>query len=219
MELTTSSPLSVIALVSRVVTRVVDRITGDRSECPLFVAGATQLALRQHAIGSHVLYGKAAWIEVLEDHSVIWAGCLNDDRPYFWVETQFKEIVDLNAHVHTRKSEKLNPNIKAIYSPPLLWSSEIPAFYRYEAVGAAEIADLEEPHSRWWDRIQEEITQYCSPQNLVVAAGNEDIEFPNEPLIAPDRKLLDDTVLSFQQFDRALSVRGLPAPPHFHSSH
>ena len=91
-----STPLATIAQISRVVTKVVDRVTGDRFDVPLMVAAVTVQALQQHGIAARVMYGPAAWIEVMEDHSVIWAGCWGKSF-HFWAATDFGEIVDLNG--------------------------------------------------------------------------------------------------------------------------
>src|ERR1700722_10867248 len=96
------SSLPVIANVSRVVTMVVDRITGDRVDFPLMVAAATVEALKNFQIESRVMYGQAAWIEVLEDQSVVWAGCWGQNI-HFWVATQNGEIVDLNTSIAFKK--------------------------------------------------------------------------------------------------------------------
>lgn len=69
----TSTPLPIIAHVSRVAIRVSDLVTGDRSDYPLLVSFACARALGFFGIESHVLYGHAAWVEVLENHSVAWA--------------------------------------------------------------------------------------------------------------------------------------------------
>src|SRR5579863_6399083 len=90
-----STPIPVIAQVARAVTETVDRISGDRVEVPLLVAAACVEALKAFGIESRVMYGQAAWIEVLEDGSLIWAGCWGKNI-HFWVATQHGEIVDLN---------------------------------------------------------------------------------------------------------------------------
>lgn len=206
-----STPLSVIAHVSRIVTRVTDRVTGDRSDYSLLVAGACARALQHFGIESHVLYGHAAWIEVFEDQSVTWA-ISTASAPHFWVETQFHETVDLNASVaHKRKTKQSLP-LKPQYSPPILWSQEVPSFFRFHAEGAAEIAPSEERDVQWWNRIQEEVDRFCKGRSISELESAE-LDFPNEPMICPGRKLLDDTEKSFQHFDRALSIAGLPAAP------
>ena len=82
------TPFPVIANVSRIVTKVIDRLTGDRSDYPLMVAAATVEALKLHGIDSRIMYGEAAWVEILENHGVQWAGCWNGNI-YFWVGTAF----------------------------------------------------------------------------------------------------------------------------------
>src|SRR5690349_3458324 len=96
-----TTPLAVIANVSRVVTKVVDRITGDRVDFPLLVAAACVEALKRFGIESRVMYGQVAWVEIIEnngDQSVAWAGCWGENF-HFWVATQYGEVVDLNTSV------------------------------------------------------------------------------------------------------------------------
>src|SRR5688500_18023046 len=96
LQETAETPLEVIANVSRVVTAVVDRITGGRVDFPLLVAAACVEGLAGHGIESRIMYGQVAWTEVLEDYSIIWAGCWGKNI-HFWVATQFGEVVDLNT--------------------------------------------------------------------------------------------------------------------------
>jgi hypothetical protein len=205
---TGSTPIEVIANVTRVVTRVVDRITGDRSDYPLLVAAATVEALKQFGLESRVMYGHTAWIEVMEDHSVLWAGCWGKNL-HFWVGTAFGETVDLNTSVAFKKRAHDNPALKALYSPPMLWSREVPSFYRYNPEGVAELELTEGEDQRRFELVCREIAEKCGPKHVV--AG--DVDFPNEPILCPGRKLLDDTNETFKHFDRALAVRGIPQAP------
>jgi hypothetical protein len=208
-KLTESTPLPIIANVSRVVTRVVDRITGDRADYPLLVAAATVEALRKFGLESRIMYGQAAWVEVMEDHSLLWAGCWGQNL-HFWVGTAFSETVDLNTSVAFKKRAHDNPSLHALYSPPILWSREVPAFYRYLPEGVAELELTEEQDRRRFEVVCREVEEKCGPQ-YVAADGNHD--FPNEPILCPDRRLLDDTDGTFKHFDRAVSVRGVPQAP------
>jgi len=203
-----STPLEVIANVSRVVTKVTDRITGDRNDFPLLVAAACMEALKLHGISSQIMYGPVAWIEVLEDHSLVWAGCWGDYF-HFWVATEFGEVVDLNASVAHRKRAHQDPKVKPLYSPPMLWSLDVPTFYRYQPEGIAELELTEEADQKKFALVLEEVREKCGPKQI---AGQEP-EFPNEPILCPGRKLLDDSNGTFKQFDRALSVRGIPQAP------
>jgi hypothetical protein len=205
-----NTPLEIIANVSRVVTRVVDRITGDRADFPLLVASATVEALKAFDIEARVMYGQAAWIEVMEDHSVLWAGCWGENL-HFWVGTAFGETVDLNTSVAFKKRAHASPSLKAVHSPPMLWSREVPAFYRYQPEGVAELELTEEQDIKRFEQVCREIKDKCGPQH--VKAGDEDLDFVNEPILCPGRKLLDDTQSTFKHFDRALSVRGVPQAP------
>jgi hypothetical protein len=204
----TGTPLEIIANVSRVVTRVVDRLTGDRSDYPLLVAAATVEALKAYGLESRIMYGPAAWVEVMEDHSVLWAGCWGKNL-HFWVGTAFGETVDLNVSVAFKKRAHDNPQLKAAYSPPMLWAREVPLFYRYQPEGVAELELVEEQDVKRFEAVCREIAEKCGPKHM--SPGK--LDFPNEPILCPGRKLLDDTQESFKQFDRALSVRGLPQAP------
>ncbi len=208
-----NTPLAVIAQVSRVVCQVVDRITGDRNEVPLLVAVATSEALRLHGISSRVIYGQAAWCEILEDQSVVWAGCWGAFHT-FWVATEFGEVVDLNVSVSHRKSSE-DPNLPSpMYSPPMLWTHEWPKFYRYQPEGVAEIDLTESRDQNQLRLVLDEINAKCRPE-LLPASEESDLGFLNEPMICPGRKLLDDSKNSFRLYDRALSVKGIPDAPEF----
>lgn len=203
------TPLEVIATISRVITKSVDRITGDRSDYPLLVAYACVEALKNFGIESRIMYGQVAWIEILADHSPIWAGCWGENV-HFWVATQYGEVVDLNTSVAHRKRAHDRPEWKAQFSPPMIWSAEIPGFCRYIAEGVAEI-ELHDPKDQQrLDLVLKDVHTHCNPE---VLASLTEAEFPNEPILCPGRRLLDDSSGSFKQFDRALSVRGIPQSP------
>ena len=206
-----STPLSVIAQVSRVVTKVVDRVAGDRSDVPLMVAASVVEALKLHQISSRVMYGPAAWVEVMEDHSVLWAGCWGKSF-HFWAATDFGEVIDLNVSVAHRKTSHDRPEVKPILSPPMLWSIEVPSFYRYQPEGVAELELLDEKDVRQFEQVLAEIREKCRPELLSKGDPQADA-FPNEPLLCPGRRILDDSSGSFKKFDRALSVRGIPQLP------
>lgn len=205
-----STPLPIIANVSRVVTKVTDRITGDRSEVPLLVASAVVAALKNHQISAHVFYGPAAWIEILENQQAIWAGCWGESF-HFWAATQFGEVIDLNTSVAHRKRSHAQPELKALYSPPILWSKEVPAFYCYKPDGIAEIELTETRDKNQLDLVLLEINEKCHPNFL----GGDNEEFPNEPILCPDRRILDDTQGTFKHFDRALRIHGIPETKPF----
>lgn len=205
----TETPIEVIANVSRVVTKVADRITGDRNDVPLLVAVACLEALKLHGIGGQVMYGPVAWVEVLEDHSLVWAGCWGEFF-HFWVATEFGEVVDLNASVAHRKPSHQEPRLKPLYSPPMLWSREVPKFYRYQPEGVAELELTDGADQHKLEVVLQEVREKCGPSHIVAGA---EPEFPNEPILCPGRRLLDDSNGTFKQFDRALSVRGIPDAP------
>jgi hypothetical protein len=190
-----------IALVTRVVSKVTDRICGDRAQYPLLVCASVQKALELQGVGSRILYGQAAWIEVLEDHSVHWAGCWGEHF-HFWVETEFREIVDLVVGV----SHRVRGARKALYSPPMVFSREVPNFYLYAPQGIAELELTEARDREWLNRISEDLERNCK-------AVPKEPEFPDEALLINGRKLLDSPDGAFKHFDRALSIAGLPPAP------
>jgi hypothetical protein len=204
-----STPLNIIANVTRIVTRAADNITGDRHDYPLLVARGLVHALYQFGIGSRVAYGSAAWIETLENGSLHWTGCWGGNF-HFWVLNAYGETIDLNCAVSNRGKIHSQPDLKPKYSPPILWSKGFPRFYKYQAEGFAEVENLPERDARWEARLNEEIELKCRPALLT-----EDEEFPNEAILCPDRRILDDTGKSFQHYDRALSVLGIPEGPKF----
>jgi hypothetical protein len=206
------TPLPVIAHVSRVVTAVVDRIAGDRVDVPLLVGAACVKALSYFGIESRVMYGQVAWIEVMEDHSLIWAGCWGENY-HFWVATQYGEIVDLNTSVAYRKRSHSSPNLKAIYSPPMLWSKEVPSFYRYVPEGIAELELTDQGDAKKYNLVLAEIEEKCRSTNIDLTNPGAELDFPNEPILCPGRRLLDDSRDTFRHFDRALSVHGIPEAP------
>ncbi len=207
------TPMEVIAQVARVVSMSIDRITGDRSDVPLLVAAAVVEALKNHGIEARIMYGAAAWVEILDDNTPIWSGCWGQSL-HFWAATQFGEIVDLNTSVSHRKRPHDQPELKPAYSPPMVWTKELPRFYRYQAEGAAEI-ELSDPKDiDRWNKVSREISEKCTPGILEEAAKEgKDPQFPNEPILCPGRKLLDDSNQSFRHFDRALAVHGIPQSP------
>lgn len=203
-----STPIEVIANVSRIVTKVVDRITGDRVEYPLMVAAAAVEALKQHGIEARVMYGQVAWVEVMEDNSVVWAGCWGQSF-HFWAATQFGEVVDLNTSVAHKKRAHDNPALKPKISPPMVWSRELPRFYRYQPEGIAELELADDRDIKRYELVLQEIREKCGPKQI---EGKEP-EFPNEAIICPGRRVLDDSNQSFRQFDRAIGVSGVPDAP------
>lgn len=202
------TPVAVIAIISRLVTRIVDRLSGDRYEVPLLVATACSQALKQFGIESHVFYGDAAWVEILENHQAIWTGAWGGSQS-FWVSTQYGEIIDLNVSVSHRKHAHDRPELKPLYSPPILWSREVPSFYRYKPEGVAEIELTDQKDMKLLHLVLTELKEKCTPE----AAFAGEPEFPNEPILCPGRKVLDDNKQSFKLFERALGVVGLPTAP------
>jgi hypothetical protein len=207
-----ATPLPVIANVSRVVSKVVDRITSDRSDYPLLVAAATVEALKAHSVGARIMYGPAAWVEVMADNSLVWAGCWGGHF-HFWVATDWGEIVDINVSVAHRKAAHANPTIRALYSPPMLWSKEVPQFYRYIPEGMAELELTESRDKERYEVVLKELREKCTPAAVAGQTDESDLEFANEPILCPGRRILDDSQGTFKLFDRALGVRGIPKAP------
>lgn len=207
-----STPLPWIAEISRLVTKVTDRITGDRSEFPLLVAAVTAESLRHCGIVANVFYGSAAWIEVMENQSVMWAGCWGSNT-HFWAVTPFGEIVDLNTSVSYRKKAHGNTDHQPKYSPPLLWSREVPAFYRYLPEGIAEIELDSERDRRWYETCMTEIKSKLGDTSLLLQLPEDSLDFPDEAILCPNRRLLDDAAQTFRHFDRALMIQGIPQKP------
>ena len=207
-----STPLALIATLSRLITKVTDRIAGDRSEFPLMVAAVTAESLRLCGIQTNVFYGQAAWVEVMENQALMWAGCWGE-HTHFWVATQFGEVVDLNTSVSYRKRSHANPDHQPKFSPPLLWSKEVPGFYRYIPEGIAEIELDSERDRRWFETCMTEIKEKLTDIQGILATPDEDLDFPDEAILCPGRRILDDAAQSFRHYDRALLVQGIPDRP------
>jgi hypothetical protein len=205
-----ATPLPVIAEVSRLVTKVTDRITGDRSEFPLLVASVTCEVLKKFGIDAHVFYGAAAWVEVMENQSLM---CAWGEHTHFWVGTQFGEVVDLNTSVSFRKRAHTNPDHQPKHSPPLLWSKEVPAFYKYVPEGIAEVELDGERDKRWFELCLKEVSEKLTEANQLLETPLEDLDFADEAILCPGRKILDDGAQNFRHYDRAILVQGLPEAP------
>lgn len=207
-----ATPLPIIANVSRLVCKVTDRTSGDRSEFPLLVAAVTAEALRRVGIQSNIFYGQAAWVEIMENMSPMWVGCWGE-HSHIWVATEFGEVVDLTVGVSHRKRAHNNPDHKPKYSPPLLWSLEVPAFYKYLPEGLAEVELTEERDKRWFNQCVEEISAKLLTPTQLTMIPEEELDFPEEAMLCPGRKILDDAAKTFQHYDRALMVHGIPDAP------
>ena len=207
------TPLHVIANVAGVVTRAVDDVTGDRNGYPLLVAQACVEGLKRFGIESRVMFGQAAWLEVLEDHTVLWTGCWSG-ACHFWVANRSGEVIDCNASVSHRKPVQLSregtPLSRPLYSPPMLWSAEVPRFYRYLPEGVAEAAAEGDREKRWTEAVLKAVREGCGPER---APEVPEPVFPDEPILCPGRKLLDDSKGTFRLYDRAISVAGIPEAP------
>lgn len=211
-----ATPLAVVALVSRTVIAASDlALGGDRSDSPLLVASAAQFALDVLGFGSRVFHGPAAWIEVTAEHELLWAGCWGESQ-HFWVANQHGEVIDLTTPVaHRRRAhDRASALPPMIASPPLIWTAELPSFYRCRPEGVAEL-ELTEPADRArWDRVRRDIEEACRAGLDSLAWADDQLVFPAEAILCPGRRLLDDPQGTFAAYDRALRVRGLPpAPP------
>ncbi|OFZ22816.1 MAG: hypothetical protein A2X94_11980 [Bdellovibrionales bacterium GWB1_55_8] len=208
------TPLPIIAEVSRIVTRVVDQITGDRSDSPLLVALACVEALRHFKVDAQAMYGKAAWVEVLEDNTPVWAGYWHQAIT-FWVTNESGETIDLSAPVaHRQRIRTAGPaSAKTLYAPPLLWSAEIPSFYRYIPAGVAQAELNTDSDVRKFETVLKKVSEKCRAGSALFAKADTELDFPNEPILCPDRRILDDSRGTFRFYDRALSTRKFPTPP------
>lgn len=207
-----ATPLPIIAEVSRLVTKVTDRITGDRSGYPLLVSMVTVEALRHLGIEANLFYGQAAWIEVMENQSLMWVGCWGENV-HFWAVTPQGEIVDLCTSVSHRKRSHQNPDHQPKHSPPLLWSKEVPAFYRYIPEGIAEVDLDSERDRRWFEACITEVKQKLPSLQELRDQTEEELDFPDEAVLCPGRRILDDGARTFQHYDRALGIQGIPERP------
>jgi hypothetical protein len=144
----------------------------------------------------------------MTDSTLRWAGCWGESI-HFWAATSFGEVVDLNTSAAHRTRAHAQPALQAMYSPPMLWSIELPRFYRYEAEGVAELELTEERDRDRFDKVLREINEKCTPAALEQAPQ----DFPNEPILCSGRKLLDDTLDTFKHFERAIAVRGISRAP------
>lgn len=207
-----ATPLPIIATVTRLVSKITDRISGDRSEFPLLVACVTAETIRHYGINAHIFYGPAAWVEVMEDMSVLWAGCWGENH-HFWVATQYGEIVDLNVSVSHRKRAHSNNEHRPKYSPPMLWAREVPKFYRYQPEGLAEVELDSDRDQRWFNMCLSEVIEKAPSFSELEKIPLDQLDFPEEPILTPDRRILDDGAKSFQHYDRALMVQGIPPSP------
>lgn len=195
--------LPILAHTSRITMTLADRLLTDRTRSPLFLAYGVSEALKFFGIKSRVMFGNAMWLEVMDDHTVLWAGAFGEQM-HFWVETEFHETVDL--YVGAAHRAESGSHQKAMFSPPNLWSKEIPGFYKYQAEGIAEAESLDDPTFQLY---MKEIREQCATVDKDEVNPN----FFNEPFICNDRKLMDDSKGSFKLFERAIQVRGIPKPP------
>jgi hypothetical protein len=203
------TPLALISLITRVVGKSVDQIFGDRTAYPLYTVLACVEGLKYFGINALPIYGKGAWVEVLEDHRVVWAGFWQNEF-HFWVQTEYGEIVDLITSVAYRKKIATYPTQSVLYSPPLLWAKEVPNFYYYKPEGVAELEGDQQ--------INEDFKKYKAllDRTLFECQAFQEEQPPsfiNEPLLVSGRKILDDTHQSFLHFDRVLSLKGIPQAP------
>lgn len=223
-----STPLSVVSQVSYWVTRITDEVTTDRADYPLLVSLAGVEALRLLGIPSQVIFGSAAWIEVLEDQTLRWAGAWTEANPYFWVQSEFHEVIDLTVSVSHRMRSQPNQKgyqslnkSKVLFSPPLLWSQKLPRFCVYDAIGIAEIELNSQRDIQWFEKVVEQLKSKISLDTKKDTQNKteSDLIFPDEPLLYA-QKILDDSQQRFKHYDRALSLQKMPPfPKDFQKGH
>ncbi len=193
-----ATPLDVIARTAHIVLGSVDRIVGGRQQYPVILNFALQYCLKKFGVDSRIMYGKAAWLEVLENGSLIWAGHFGD-KPHFWLQTEYAETVDL--HLGVAYLQDSGVHLKSRYSPPNLWTRELPNFCKYAPQGVAEFDPPEGKFSEWITAIFSQIDR---------SIETKDADFPNEAFLCPNRKVLDNSESRFRYYDRALSVQTWP---------
>ena len=87
----------------------------------------------------------------------------------------------------------------------------MPGFYRCIPEGVAELELKDDADQKRYDRVIQEIEEKCQP--ALIDSTDGDLDFPNEPILCPGRRLLDDSRQTFKLFDRALAVAGIPQAP------
>jgi hypothetical protein len=88
----------------------------------------------------------------------------------------------------------------------------VPNFYRFVPEGIAELELHDPTDQERYAKVLREVSEKCRPE-FARATDEADLDFVNEPILCPGRKLLDDSVGTFKLFDRALAVRGMPPAP------
>jgi hypothetical protein len=74
-----------------------------------------------------------------------------------------------------------------------------------------EVELTDEADRRRFEAVLAELRQKCRPELLTDETKPSD--FPNEPIVCPGRRILDDSNGNFKHFDRAIAVRGIPPAP------
>jgi hypothetical protein len=93
----------------------------------------------------------------------------------------------------------------------MLWSVDVPSFYRYIPEGIAELELMDEKDKKRYELVLDEVREKCGPLN--VGHDENQLDFPNEPILCPGRRLLDDSHNTFKYFERAVGVQGIPPSP------
>ncbi len=200
------APMGRVATVTSTVCQVVDQILGFRARYPLITATVCLEALKLTGAKGSVRYGRACWVEVLEGGLTRWGGAWQEGEFHFWVETNGGEIVDVAAAA-TARIPQVGGRAPVQYGPPILWSKEIPQFYRYETLGDAET----NPDDVEGKKILENL--FSRLQRSDLARNPLPEQFLNEPILISGKRLLDDEKQSFLHYDRALRIRHPGKPP------
>jgi len=58
-----------------------------------------------------------------------------------------------------------------------------------------------------------EVIEKTGDLRALMETPDNDLDFPDEPILCPGRRILDDGAQSFRHFDRALPVQGIPDRP------
>ena len=148
----------------------------------------------------------------MENQTLMWVGCWGD-HTHFWTVTQFGEIVDLCTSVSHRKRSHSNPGHQPKFSPPILWSREVPSFYQFKPEGLVEIELDSDRDRRWLETCEKEVIEKLGNLAELLATPSEELDFPDEAILCPGKQILDDAAQSFRHFDRAVMVHGIPDGP------
>ena len=71
----------------------------------------------------------------------------------------------------------------------------------------------QERDRRWFEACLTEVIEKIGNVRLVVETPDDELDFPEEAILCPGRRILDDASQSFRHYDRAILVQGIPEKP------